>query len=75
MKWHENTNVKSKRIHNIIWHGYDVPWYFEQKRANIKNLMHYKPRKTDRIYNIRPTDYINFLPKGSVLVQDSLSEG
>jgi len=30
---------QSKRLKNIIWHRYDVPWYWIQLKYTIKQIM------------------------------------
>ena len=40
--WYGNISVKSKRLHNIVWHKFEVDWYWEQVKYKIKLLRYYE---------------------------------
>jgi len=35
------THPESNRLHNIIWHKFDVPWYWIQVKLEIKKSRTY----------------------------------
>ncbi len=39
--WYKGVGVKSKRLKNIIWHRYEVPWFWEQSKFEIKQRMNF----------------------------------
>jgi hypothetical protein len=42
MKWHTGIGIKSKRLNNIIWHKFDVDWYWIQLKYEIKIKRYYE---------------------------------